>query len=274
MPRISPMLWFAMACIAAGLVGMQAATERFISPESGLGYWLGITGGSAMLLLLWYPARKRLPWLGFSGSVKNWFRLHMALGLLGPLLVLFHSNFSLGATNSNVALACMLVVSLSGLFGRYFYSRIHLEFYGSKATLAQLQANAQRVRNDTTKLQLLPGLSGKLDETEAALLRAVARLPLILRPGVTLWRMWHARRDFGRYIEATLAVAPKQRAELLAHERLLAQRMVEERLEALRRVVDFTAYERLFAAWHILHLPLFIMLLLAGIIHVVAVHVY
>ena len=40
------------------------------------------------------------------------------------------------------------------------------------------------------------------------------------------------------------------------------------------QVMEFESYERLFSLWHVLHLPLFFMLLIAGIVHVVAVHVY
>ena len=32
--------------------GMHARLERYITPQRGIGYWLGITGGSMMLLLL------------------------------------------------------------------------------------------------------------------------------------------------------------------------------------------------------------------------------
>ncbi len=110
--------------------------SRFITPETGLGYCLGIVGGSMMILLLIYPARKRMQSLAPIGSVKAWFQIHMVLGVLGPLLVLFHSNFRTGATNSNVALYCMLLVSGSGLIGRYFYSRIHTEMSGSQESLA------------------------------------------------------------------------------------------------------------------------------------------
>ena len=46
------------------------------------------------------------------------------------------------------------------------------------------------------------------------------------------------------------------------------------RLMAARRVAEFEASERLFAAWHILHLPLFFILVIVGIVHVIAVHVY
>ena len=53
-----------------------------------------------------------------------------------------------------------------------------------------------------------------------------------------------------------------------------AARYIDDRLGATRRVVEFDAFERLFSLWHALHLPLFLMLLVAGFVHVAAVHLY
>ena len=64
----------------------------------------------------------------------------MVLGVVGPILVLFHANFHLGATNSNVALICMLLVAGSGVIGRYIYTRMHAHLDGSEDTLEELQA--------------------------------------------------------------------------------------------------------------------------------------
>src|SRR5215831_7463863 len=147
---LTPTRIFGLTVVALLAVGYWFPTERYISPQRGIGYALGIVGGSAMLVLLLYPLRKRLRWMSFMGSTKHWFQTHMVLGIVGPLLILYHCTFTTGATNSNVALICMLVVSGSGLFGRYFYSRIHNGLYGSKATLADLQAHAQRMRSITS----------------------------------------------------------------------------------------------------------------------------
>jgi hypothetical protein len=46
------------------------------------------------------------------------------------------------------------------------------------------------------------------------------------------------------------------------------------RLDAGRRMTEYQVYARLFSYWHILHLPLFFMLLVAGVVHVVAINVY
>ena len=135
---------FVLVC-ALLYCGWHFPTERYISPKRGIGYALGIVGGSLMLLLLVYSLRKRWGWLRFLGSTPSWFRFHMVLGVLGPLCILYHSNFSTGATNSNVALFCMLTVAGSGLIGRYIYAHIHHGLYGRKLELGELRESAENL---------------------------------------------------------------------------------------------------------------------------------
>jgi len=89
------------------LIGWRDSEEGHLTPESGLSYWLGIGGASAMLLLLLYPLRKRMKALRGFGRLSAWFRIHMLLGVVGPALILFRCNFKLGSLNSNVALFSM-----------------------------------------------------------------------------------------------------------------------------------------------------------------------
>jgi len=102
---------FAVALAAALVAGWMNRDEEYLVPGSGIGYWLGIAGASMMLLLLLYPLRKRLRAGRVIGSVAFWFRLHMIFGLVGPTLVVFHSNFKFGSFNSNVAMAAMLIAA-------------------------------------------------------------------------------------------------------------------------------------------------------------------
>ncbi|MEO8308744.1 MAG: hypothetical protein ABI616_11970 [Pseudomonadota bacterium] len=274
---ISPMILFFFACLILIFVGMASDLERFITPEKGLGYTLGIVGGSAMLLLLLYPARKRLRWLGPIGTIKAWFQIHMALGIFGPMLILFHANFRTGATNSNVALYCMLVVSGSGLFGRYFYSRIHSEFYGKQANLADLRERLDRLQQVSGTLSFVPDLAEQLKVVEAALLANFNSIPGLLRAPVVAWRAAVARRRIGKYIRrAARQHDPGRRAapERMGREIKAAREVAFRHIDAVRRVAELSTYERLFSLWHVLHLPLFFMLLVAGTVHVIAVHVY
>ena len=52
------------------------------------------------------------------------------------------------------------------------------------------------------------------------------------------------------------------------------RRYITRGMQSARQVAEFESYERLFSFWHLLHIPLFFLLLAAGIVHVIAVHVY
>src|SRR5260370_42481942 len=102
-----------------------------------------------MLLLLVYPLRKRMRSLRALGTVTFWFHTHMILGVLGPVLVLWHANFGLASINCIVALVTMLVVAVSGIIGRYLHSKIHLRMHGRKAEAQEVLADVDELRGFT-----------------------------------------------------------------------------------------------------------------------------
>ena len=261
-------------CIVALAAGLLLPIERYLHPQYGAGYWLGVAGGSLMLIMLVYPVRKRVRALAIPGSVPFWFRLHMAFGVAGPIAILYHSNFSLGAANSNAALVCMLLVAGSGLVGRYLYARVHHGLYGRIATLRELQSAAESLKAQGGALRILPGL---VEATERAEARIVKPAPFAVRP---FRAAWVARRESAllrRIVSDAVAMAAARSPALHAESGRLTRTAcdyVSARLRSARRVAEFEGCERLFAAWHVLHLPLFVMLLVVGVVHVVAVHVY
>jgi hypothetical protein len=270
---------FGAVVAAALLLGWHASDQGHLTPETGTGYWLGITGASAMLLLLLYPLRKRMRSLRGLGSVGGWFRLHMALGVIGPTLILFHSNFKLGSLNSNVALFSMLTVAASGVIGRYLYGRVHLGLYGKRAEIAELLSDVDNLRYAIEGAVPLPDeLLAALDAYAARALAGqsgaasslVALLWLHLRsPGL--------RARLMREAEQHVAAAGKQHGwSWRARRRRVrdVRKLLRQFFAAVSRAAAFGFYERLFALWHVLHMPLFILLVLAAIIHVVAVHLY
>jgi hypothetical protein len=258
---------------------MHARLERYITPQRGIGYWLGITGGSMMLLLLLYSARKRVSWLRWMGSIPAWFEFHMVLGVVGPLLILFHSNFSLGATNSNVALICMLLVAGSGVVGRYIYTRLHAHMDGNEDTLEQLKSVGNRLRTQTTSIAFLPGLLDAIDEVERQYVvppknKVLRFFHLFSGP----YRMARARWALRLEIKHAVSKALMRDSPLIAkHAHRIAdvaRRYADRRIEAGRRTSEYKLYARLFSFWHVLHIPLFFMLLIAGVVHVIAINVY
>jgi hypothetical protein len=271
-------LFFVLVC-ALLYLGWSTQTERYINPNRGVGYALGIIGGSLMLLLLVYSLRKRWTWLSFLGSTPGWFRFHMVLGIAGPVCILYHSNFGTGATNSNVALFSMLTVAASGLIGRYIYVHIHHGLYGRKLELGELRAGAEGLRSLSGGISFLPELVTRIDSAEQRLLKAGPHLSFLgfAKPIVVALVALRARWRLHGYIRNALHAGARRSAVIaLEHKRLgfTARCYVDRRLAATRRVAGFEGYERLFSLWHALHIPLIFIMVIAAIIHVIAVHVY
>ena len=274
-----PSLMFAAIVAAALFYGWQLRDEGHLTPESGVGYWLGIGGASAMLLLLGYPLRKRLTGLKALGSVTSWFRLHMMLGVIGPALILLHANFKLGSLNSNVALLAMLTVASSGLVGRYLYGRIHLGLYGRRAQIAELQADVAALKGAIEgELAMPPDFLAALDRhTERAHSRrsgALFSLFTLLRLRLTSLGL---KARLGRLAERHIRAQAKRLGwswRLRRRHHKAARALIEQYLAAVNKTAAFQFYERLFGLWHVLHLPLFAILLFAAVIHVVAVHLH
>lgn len=230
------------------------------TPASDAGYWMGVAGGSLMGALLLYPLRKRMRWTGVFGPLRHWFRFHMVAGIGGPLLVLYHSTFHVGSFNAAIALGSMLLVAASGIVGRFLYRRIHHGLYGRQATLKELQdALAEKLDALDKDLTTLPAIRNEIGRylEESAGTGAAERgvLGRILTLGI---RRRQTLRRIGRMI-------PEQRD---------TRRVIGETLAAAQQAFQFNAFVKLFALWHVIHIPFLGMLVLTAIAHVVAVHAY
>jgi hypothetical protein len=276
--KVTP-LAFAMAVFVVLWVGWLNRQDSGLTPESGTGYWLGIAGSSLMVLLLLYPLRKRMKFLRFLGTTVFWFRAHMVLGIIGPVLILLHANFRLGSVNSNVALAAMLVVSVSGVVGRYLYSKIHHGLYGRKAAVWEILADADASREliaaglpvaDHIVAQL-KAFSHLGTATPRSALVGLLRLPFV---------SWRARLVRRRLIAAARRVIEVEGRRLgwsrKVRKRQLARvtDLVTLHVAAVRKAAAFALYERLFRLWHVFHLPLFYLLVIAATIHIFAAHFF
>jgi hypothetical protein len=260
-------------------IGWNGREGRNLSAAEGLGYWLGIIGGTLMIALLLYSVRKRIPWLRHLGATRHWFKMHMTLGIVGPVIILYHSNFQVGSINSQVALYCTLLVAASGIVGRYFYAQIHNGLYGSSMSLRQL-LNTVEVSGDQ------PGGGHALDpavrQQLAALAEAVLQRPASLGSSAltpvwfgfkTRWLNWRLRRAAYQHIDTladSSAVIEEQRPRL----RKTTRRYIARRLAEIRRVAQFRFFEKLFSLWHVVHVPFFLMMVLSAVAHVIAVHMY
>ena len=277
--RRAARIGYALAAFAVVGGWLLTRDRELVDAQDGIGYWIGIVGASLMAILLLYPLRKRLRFMHSLGATRHWFRMHMIFGVLGPVLILYHCNFAFGSLNDTVALVCTLLVAVSGLVGRYVYAKIHVDLDGHRASLEQLSARARiTVADRTQAAALVPQLLERLTAYDAAVLTppqsmlGSVLLPLKLAI-TTRWAgqrlAWYAGWQLRQQARRS-AVVREQRARL----QRAVKRFIKEHLKRVRRVAELGSYERLFSLWHVFHLPFFYMLVVAALIHVLAVHMY
>jgi hypothetical protein len=256
----------AASALAAGifLAAYHVAGGGAYTSGSTAGYSLGVLGGSLMLAMLLYPLRKRIRMMRDWGAMKYWFRLHMLCGVVGPVLVLFHSTFRVGSLNAGVALGSMLLVVASGLIGRYLYRHIHNGLYGSRASAGELRlALDAEFASFSPQLAAIPLARQALEKFTEVASHEPATWPGRIAHLVAVWR---ARRFTARTVRRLASDSVAEIAPLLLR--------TEHLLDAVQRTAQFSTYERLFSLWHVVHIPFLGMLVITAVVHVVAVHLY
>ena len=277
--RASADVWVYLIITALVLGAWLLSRAELFKAGDDVGYWIGVVGGVMMLMLFSYPLRKYVRPLHRLGKVKWWFLVHMVLGIGGPLLILIHSTFRVGSLNAGVALYSMLIVAGSGVIGRFLYMRVNRGLTGEQTNLRELQARAGLDESEArSKLHFAPEVEARLlkfaeRELQAkpswfTYLRQVMFLPLqqrmVYRTCVAVLKVPLTAMGKGR---------GWSRSEYIQRKRV-ARKLIERYLASVVRVAQFTAYERVFALWHIAHVPFVYLLVISAIIHVVAVHAY
>ena len=262
----SALMWILIIAFAAGVAWMalKVAQGDFYKPGDDVGYYMGLVGGLMMLALLSYPLRKHFAFMRRLGQMRYWFSMHMMFGIFGPLLVLFHSTFRIHSVNAGVALASMLIVASSGFIGRYAYRHIHRGLYGSRLTLKEIREELLGAKDEAdSKLKAYPAVIFVLHRFQA-----YAMKPNTSFPSKT-WRFFTL--PFRRQI-ANLRCRSLVRGD--SREGRDVRYLVLDYLYSVERAAQFSVFERNFALWHVIHIPLVYMLVATAIWHVVAVHMY
>ncbi len=256
--------------VALVVLGWKVAHGQYYKPGEGLGYNLGLAGGLMMLTLLMYSFRKHIKFMQGLGKLKYWFRIHMILGVLGPILVLFHTTFRLGSLNASIAFYCMLLVAGSGLIGKFVYTRIHRGLYGSRSSLKEAREELAGSSGDVkSKLHFFPKVEKKISHFEYLALEKKRNF----LEGVLFFLSFDMRRmvlawQCKRYIYKKLG---SERMNDVAKE---ASSLVSFYLIQIQTVAQFKKFEQIFSAWHVLHIPLMYMMVATAIFHVIWVHMY
>lgn len=234
---------------------------RVLSPGSPVGHGYGVVGTALIMTNLLYLARRRLPRLQV-GSMRTWLDIHVFTGLLGSLLVLFHSAFQLRSQIASLTASALLLVVLSGVVGRYFYGLApQPDHAGAQARLAWLDA-------------LAPGLG-------AHITGALSRLPAPEpppRPGLlaslACIPRWRAQARARRELVLEAATPLVQSPSFDRAQRAYVRRIVREAARLSTEPVRAIAGDSLLRSWRGLHRFMALLMILSVSVHIVVAWVF
>ncbi|MGC2465348.1 MAG: hypothetical protein WA517_09145 [Candidatus Acidiferrum sp.] len=276
---IAGLLMLAMLVYGFDYYWLSAAQRAFspkhayLKPSGTIGLRLGMIGFLMFLLIYLYPLRKKWAWLGRQGKSRHWLDFHVLLGLSAPVVITFHASFKFSGI-AGVAYWIMIIVSLSGIVGRYIYAQIprSLNFAELSFKEAQEQCNALAAQMQALGILTQKDLSGlvrlpNLQQTERMSL-ITALLKMILFDVAFPFRVWRLRQKMlWSHTRSIFAIAGFRRSPNLSLERAI--QLARQQTLISKRILFLSKSHKMFQLWHVIHRPFSYSFALLATIHVV-----
>ena len=249
MRRLLPVIY---AVIIAGEIALcvwRWSTDP-PAPTSAFNINLGWIGLGSMIVMLIYSVARRSRALRQIARLSAWLHFHIFLGVQGMVCVFFHSlhlftrAYEVNLLNPAVLnFGAVVIVFLSGLFGRYLYSFIPHTLGGEQMAARDVEAELQKLGPMPAEVEPLVKVSG-------------------------------APRTFAGLISADLATRKALRSLPSLNLKADAHELLERRLKLQRRLHALSVAERVFQKWIVLHRPLATIMYILSIVHVVLSYMY
>jgi putative YpdA family bacillithiol system oxidoreductase len=233
-------------------------TEGVVSFSSGHGYglWLGITGASLMAFACLYPLHSRLGWFQWLAKKRLWMAAHILAGLLGPVLVTWHTGLKLDRWPSIAFWAAWLVV-LSGFAGRYVRAWFRRTIGLAELEMQFLEQERKRLLVDASHTSKLMAAPAGGSQPPALLLPVVLLSRQVSTWAQTAYLRWLGLRQI------------RDRAKRRALVRNFVERARAERSRIVGEAVSRSA-----AFWRVAHLILATTLFVVAVLHIILGYLY
>jgi len=269
----------AFAFIAFALAASWISWDKdyAIVGNSDTAYNYGLVGGLMMLVILVYALRKRVKFLRRMGDIKYWYYFHFIFGVVGPVLIVLHTSFAIRSINGGVALFAMFSIVLSGFIGRYIYTRAS---YGLRAVEQDLIVVTRQLEKGVLTYQI-PAMAPVEKQLRAFTMSSLSAPKGFIRLIMRILFLKHRARlaysttsqSMAKVVRA-IAVKKKWTKSVYKERLLHEKRIISGHLVAVSGIATSRAFEKLAAKWRLLHVPILYILVLSGLAHVLAVHMY
>lgn len=246
---------------------LRSMLHPWFKPSGYVGQSAGLLTFAGFLFMWLYPLRKKLRRPAWLGAVPKWLDVHIAVGLLLPLLGAIHASWRFNGVIGLGYLA-MLIVCLSGVVGRYIYMRIPRSRQGLELgmgeTAAQQRALLGQLAESTglSVLELQEILSvNPMSGSRGGVLATLAQM---VRDDL-------ARARAVRRLRARWQAAGQDRAPVDHRGLREVSNLARRQMSLSQQVRLLDATHRIFRYWHAAHRPFAITAVIAVTIHVVVV---
>ncbi len=231
-----------------------------LAPGAPIGVAMGVLGTSLMLAMLLYSIRRKLPIrVPVIGSTAAWLRFHIACGIAGPALIAMHAGLSWPQGIIAIGFWCMVLVALSGAFGRWVFGLLPRAEGGRRAAWTEVLAATRAL-----KAELVEATAHRSGGSVGAAVREVEGLdPDDVRGFLDLFRLAREARSRRARIRRLL-----RSAGLEAETEERAGRVLFDALRLRRGLASIRVAGRALRLWHLFHRPL-----AAAMYVIVAIHV-
>lgn len=227
-------------------------------PGNFLSFTYGIVGFVIMLFTNFYIIRKRVSFLKSFGNLTHWLNIHIFFGVLGPIFIIFHSDFKVRGIVS-ISFWSMIIAASSGFVGRYFYinaakkQKEYMEMVDNAITdLKRAVPKDKESDKDFLKGIVAKGFAymGGTDGEERV---SFAGLPMFVMKSM-----------FGDLkVALGVSVIKEYRGTSLDTRLKYVSKLK-------RNVVYQDTYRRLLSYWHTFHLPFTFFMYVTAVIHIIS----
>ena len=226
-----------------------------------VGLLAGFIGTFLMVVMLLYSVRKWLnflAWMDFLGSMQWWLRFHIVCGIMGPVFIILHGAMKWPTGMVGVAFWCMVMVALSGIFGRYLFGHFPRAAAGRRVDL-------EAARESLTDLR-----AQLVAETRDARADQVGEAVVIARElddePTTLFGLMMLDAEVRRRVDRVKVLLFRAELPKTVHKR--ASRTLVAQLKMKRNLASWEVARRLFRYWHLFHQPLAAAMYLIAVLHI------
>lgn len=233
-------------------------------PSKGIWHPIGWIGSGMMVLMMIYSVRKRAGFMRSFGSLRHWLSAHMFLGIMGPVLVTFHTTFKF---NGIIATSfwSMIITMVFGILGRYIYIQIPRSIAGAELRVQDIERMIQTIDSrlgEVSKGINISELCKAFDFSErrhedASLIKSLLSM---VRDDIVISYRLHK-------LDIVLRKTHRQVRKKIDF-------LIKKKAALTRRRIYLATSHRILHYWHIFHVPLAIVMFMIMILHVFVYYLF